>query len=616
MGMPRATDESTTTSLLLRARQFFRDEKWILLFVLAAGSFIVGYTGFSEASNGTLTPSDLAYRSLQLFNLKAGDLYPSPPLALDIARFLSPAITAAALLLLILTFFYRDIRLFFLKHRKKNHVVLCGLGYVGSAVAPYLLDRGIPVVIIEKDEKNADLEACRERGAVIIIGDASSEYFLEKAVIRRARCLFTASGDDETNTRIALTARSILGNRQDASREEPLTCHIHLEDPRLTRLLRVAEFPAGEENVIRFEFFNIYQIAARCLIDNSPLFCQPLAPAATPHFLVIGVGRMGESLIVHLVRRWREQFCEPTGRKVRISFIDRDAGRKFGTMTRRNPSLLTYCDLTFLEMDTRSPDFIEGKYLYDAMGQPVVTGIYVCISDQTQAFIAALSLRRELGNTGIPIVVRTERSTGFSRFFESVRGKSGGFGNLITFPIVSCDCCFDMMIRGTTEAMARSIHDGYVLDELKKTPATRVPFICPWKDLPERIKRDNRLQADDIWPKLRQVGCGVEELTRWDEPLFSFTEEEIETLARREHARWMQAKIREGYRYGPARDEEKRIHELLVPWDDPRLSEDAREKDRQSIRMIPANLGRVDLKIVRLEGREPGGTTGMPVQPQ
>jgi hypothetical protein len=160
-----------------------------------------------------------------------------------------------------------------------------------------------------------------------------------------------------------------------------------------------------------------------------------------------------------------------------------------------------------------------------------------------------------------------------------------------------------MIIRGTNEVIARSIHDGYVLSELKKTPTGEGPYFCSWKDLPEHIKRDNRLQADDIWPKLQHVGCGVEELTDWDSPPFTFSDEEIEILAKREHERWMQGKIREGYIYGPERSEAKRIHNLLVPWDDPRLSEDDKEKDREIIRMIPANLARVDLKIIRLKER-------------
>jgi hypothetical protein len=518
MGIPPKNDDSIMHTFVIRARQLFRDEKWIILFLFAIFAFLFGYWGFSEASKGKLSPSDMAYRSLQLFNLKAGDYVPFPPLSLDIARFLSPAITATALLLLIFTFFYRDIRLFFLKYVKKNHVIICGMGYVGSAIAPYLLDKGIPVVIIEKDEDNTALEACREKGALIIVGDAASEYYLRKAVIQKARCLFTASGDDETNTRIALTAQAILGQPSRYLRDEPLTCYIHLEDPRLTRLLKVEEFAAVEKNIIRFDFFNIYHIGALCLIANTPVFCKSLAPTEVPHFLIIGVGRMGESLIVHMVRRWKELFYDMTGKKVQITFIDREANKKIQTITKRNPSLLKYCDLAHLEMDTKSIDFMEGKFLYDSSGLVKVTGIYICISDQTQAFIAALFLRQKLSKTDIPIVVRTAWSEGFSRFFESVSKASRGFENLITFPLVSCACCFDMIIRGTNEVIARSIHDGYVLGELKKTPPGEGPYICSWKDIPEHIKRDNRLQADDIWPKLQHVGCGVEELTRWDEP--------------------------------------------------------------------------------------------------
>jgi Trk K+ transport system NAD-binding subunit len=94
--------------------------------------------------------------------------------------------------------------LFILKFRRKSHAVICGLGYVGPVIALYLLKKGIPVVIIENDKDNKALEVCSKQGALTIVGDASIEYYLKKANIQKAQCLFTVSGDDETNTRIAL----------------------------------------------------------------------------------------------------------------------------------------------------------------------------------------------------------------------------------------------------------------------------------------------------------------------------------------------------------------------------------------------------------------------------
>lgn len=52
-----------------------------------------------------------------------------------------------------------------------------------------------------------------------------------------------------------------------------------------------------------------------------------------------------------------------------------------------------------------------------------------------------------------------------------------------------------------------------------------------------------------------------------------------ETLARHAHERWVRMRTREGWRYGPERDDRRREHPCLVDYDD--LPESEKEYDRQ-----------------------------------
>jgi hypothetical protein len=63
-----------------------------------------------------------------------------------------------------------------------------------------------------------------------------------------------------------------------------------------------------------------------------------------------------------------------------------------------------------------------------------------------------------------------------------------------------------------------------------------------------------------------------------------------------EHQRWMRERHAQGYVYGP--DREGKHHPDLVGWPD--LSENAREKDRQAVREIPAILHEAGFQILRL----------------
>jgi hypothetical protein len=119
----------------------------------------------------------------------------------------------------------------------------------------------------------------------------------------------------------------------------------------------------------------------------------------------------------------------------------------------------------------------------------------------------------------------------------------------------------------------------------------------PWSELPPHIKESNIKQAEDISKKLQMIGCGIGLAIEDDKPYFSFTAEEIEHLAEKEHERWLKEKSHKGWKYGILRSDHERIHDCLVPWDN--LPESQKQKDRNAILSLPAILFKVHLKIVR-----------------
>jgi RyR domain len=58
-------------------------------------------------------------------------------------------------------------------------------------------------------------------------------------------------------------------------------------------------------------------------------------------------------------------------------------------------------------------------------------------------------------------------------------------------------------------------------------------------------------------------------------------EELIEKLARNNHDHWARKRIDEGWRYGPARSDERKEHPDLVPYEE--LSEGEKEYDRKTV---------------------------------
>ncbi len=86
----------------------------------------------------------------------------------------------------------------------RNHVVLCGWGRVGQAIARYLLTSNDDVVVVD-----TSAERVATVGGPAVCGDATDEDVLRAAGIDRARVLITALNGDADNLYVTLTGRSM-----------------------------------------------------------------------------------------------------------------------------------------------------------------------------------------------------------------------------------------------------------------------------------------------------------------------------------------------------------------------------------------------------------------------
>lgn len=90
-----------------------------------------------------------------------------------------------------------------------GHVVLLGLGKVGTRVLARLHEMGIPVVCIEGDPEARGIALARRLRVPTVLGDVTQEGVLEAAMIERAATLLALTSEDTTNLEAALYARSV-----------------------------------------------------------------------------------------------------------------------------------------------------------------------------------------------------------------------------------------------------------------------------------------------------------------------------------------------------------------------------------------------------------------------
>ncbi len=90
-----------------------------------------------------------------------------------------------------------------------GHVVVVGLGNLGTRVIQQLRDLGVPVVAIDKTESARGTRLVREQGIPLIIGDASHPETLHAASLGTALALLALSTDDMVNLEAALQGRAV-----------------------------------------------------------------------------------------------------------------------------------------------------------------------------------------------------------------------------------------------------------------------------------------------------------------------------------------------------------------------------------------------------------------------
>ena len=132
-------------------------------------------------------------------------------------------------------------------HSLKNHVIICGFGRFGRAVAEELARHRVPMVIIDTDPHAA--EDLTRLDIPHLIGDALHDDVLEDAGIRSARALVAATASDADNVYITLAARE---------KNRAISIHARGEGDVGLRRLKLA----GADQVISAYQYGGYRVAS------------------------------------------------------------------------------------------------------------------------------------------------------------------------------------------------------------------------------------------------------------------------------------------------------------------------------------------------------------------
>ncbi|HEY2074683.1 MAG TPA: NAD(P)-binding protein, partial [Gaiellaceae bacterium] len=204
------------------AARRLRQTAWLLLAVAVALG--AGTIGFREILHETWLQS--FYRAVITATLTGLDTVPSS----NGARLLSIAMVIAGLTIIayagaviveeiaggVLTGALADRRRERTIDKLTDHFIICGYGRVGRRVADEFRASGVAYVVIDFSVES--IESAKERGDLLIEGNATKDEDLRRAGLERARGLVAAADSDADNLYIVLSARSARPDMQIVAR--------------------------------------------------------------------------------------------------------------------------------------------------------------------------------------------------------------------------------------------------------------------------------------------------------------------------------------------------------------------------------------------------------------
>lgn len=457
-----------------------------------------------------------------------------------------------------------------------------------------------PVVLSLKSVDEGKRIQLWEAGVTVLTQEMAMADVLEATGANRATMLIAMRdhyGDNITLTRAAMAPGL---NNPD------LECKCLIEPLSVKRSFRLEDY-FETKGLSRIRVFNESELIARRLMQAYP----PDVPVAASdeegvHVLLVGLGSVGQSVLLQLARIGHYR----SGKKPKATVIDRNVKLQWRQVLEAYPQLesLLSVETQELKIEDVSADDLD-SWLFD---ERPVTIAYVCTRDEianlriARLLLARMQLRASEGHARVADVVALDPPGGCVLSDYAQHGQHQGHFHLFSLVGSNRDQRAKRgegavsLMSDVDDTRARQFHKDYCTkDDLEcaNNPGQKPkPFNRPWDELPETVRDANRITADHFEVKMRAVGCRIVARSEGSEPT-ALSCDEIEILARMEHDRWAADRSLDGWKHDAVRDNKRKLHPDLVPYD--KLTERVKQLDRDSVLQMVEILGTEELVITR-----------------
>jgi len=427
-----------------------------------------------------------------------------------------------------------------------------------SGAARVLDRRGTLVVITNAGDDR--VQRARRQGARVVMVDFNAPTSLVSLRLwRHLGRLYLMAPDPATNLLwLDLISRQLA----ELDHRQRLPLIVRIDDPWLAEAWRAQQF-GGSDTRWAADVVGKYEVTAGRLLDAI------IATGRTKRVFVCGTSQLTLALCANLTRRALERdFYTPPGAVPlpALTLVGGDAAEYL----RDHEFYCKQAGFTF-----------QGPKIDAVPEAPTIPTMLRLTGDADPATSAVILVDTVAATTGTRLAARFPDVPVYTKDLNTNLADDAiqVVGLLQSYSLVLDTR--EGQAQDAWERAARLIHERYVATLDPQAP--RSPAAMPWTELSEFYRGSNRRQvrnalwmveqiAGHTWntwgsPPPQQSGRDMADSPPLEQlALMGFDHHSAMGMARAEHEDWCQYYRRNGWKYGPTRDDSRKIHDKLVEW--------------------------------------------------
>ena len=529
--------------------------------------------------------------------------------SLNVARFLAPITLTLAAVFAFLEIFRKRLERILLRYHK-DHVVLCGLG-AGSLQLGRDFRKQQPkkrIVIIDNGQGGDLLEEADAERFQVLSGTAHGTELLKAVRVEQAAHVVMLCEKDDDNIRGAMEVFRIHEDASKGAHSRLLELGVHIHDDALRERFMEHKIFQDQEDAVEVKVFSAPDTVARLLLRKHPLEINATGKQAEhTHLMVVGFDGLGQAIARGALFTGHYANLQ----KPKLTVVGRDLKEGEARFRYRYPGLDHVCEITFEECDVNSTGFDQLEILKQRPPEGEKLTVALCLGDDMLNFSTALKISSIIKSAAsVNFFFKAHDNRGVARLLDIPgNAPSSQSPTIIPFGMAEEECNYETVIAPGREKIAREIHAKYINEELSKGNEVGAwASLVPWPELPSHYQNSNRWQYEHLHVKIRLVDARFADPNFADGNLATYAakvsidefqkllEPHKSTMSQMEHDRWCAEKWLTGWKYDAKRNDDKKLHNDLVHFDE--LSKDTQQKDIDTVNSMTDWLN-----ILRAHGR-------------